>query len=59
MLIMRVAPDGAGRVSREDFHTFATEPKPRPVGELVSIIGRSEEALLEEAMSAKLSKGDR
>ena len=54
MLIMRVAPDGAGRVSREDFHTFATEPKPRPIGELISIIGRSDDALLREAMNTKL-----
>ena len=52
-LIMRVAPDGVGRVSQADFHEFATEPKPRPVGELISVMCKSKDALLSEAVSTK------
>ena len=54
MLIMRVAPDGDGRVSQVEFHEFATEPKPRPIGELMRIMGKNKDALLSEAMSGKL-----
>jgi Ca2+-binding EF-hand superfamily protein len=54
MLIMRVAPDGDGRVSNVEFHEFATEPKPRPIGELVGIMGKNRDALMAELMSPKL-----
>jgi len=47
MLLMRVSPDGGGRVTREDFHNFAAEPKPRPIGELVALVaGGGEDPLL-------------
>jgi len=54
MLIMRVAPDGDGRVSNVEFHEFSTEPKPRPIGELIGIMGKNKDALMTEAMSPKL-----
>ena len=54
MLIMRVAPDGDGRVSEVEFHEFATKPKPRPIGELINICGKDKDALMAEAMNPKL-----
>lgn len=50
MLIMRIAPDGDGRVTEDDFHYFAKDPKPRPIGELISIMGKNRDAFCGELM---------
>jgi Ca2+-binding EF-hand superfamily protein len=50
MLIMRISPDGIGSVTEDEFHDFSKEPKPRPIGELISLMGKNRDAVCRELM---------